>query len=191
MPDADIYFISDDALTLKAWLVESAPPKELPVLNSFAKGARIFTRDEIHRDKGTVGKPTARAKVSLALGNAMRASGGTVVGATGTLLTNRPVEAFIPLQVIGGEALVLALTPGAKKISGFLFRYCNPTRNRFGYDFNGATPGRELELHENLRRTTYSRIEKSDLGDALPARRLDRRPDRPQRRDGSLRRPQP
>ena len=113
-----------------------------------------------------------------------------MVGATGTLLTNRVVEAFLPLQALGGEALMLAITPGANKASGFLWRYCNPVEKFIGgrkvTDF-GTDFARLPELHDDLRRTVYVRREKSDLGDALPALRLDHQAPRPERRAAPLR----
>ena len=177
MPVADIYFISDDSLTMQAWLttsvVEHRGGKDVKVLhaNAFARGAAIITRDELHRDKGNKGKPTGRAKVMAAIGTAARANSIPMVGATGTLLTNRVVEAFLPLQALGGEALMLAITPGANKASGFLWRYCNPIEKFIGgrkvTDF-GTDFARLPELHDALRRTVYIRREKADLGDALP-----------------------
>lgn len=178
LPVADIYFISDDSQTMAAWLTDSVTEhrngKDVKVLhaNAFVRNARILTRDEIHRDKGADGKPSGRAKVMLAVGAALRAARTPIVGATGTLLTNRPVEAFIPLQVLGGDDLLLALTPGAYKPSGFLFRYCNPQTKQIGTrtvtSFAGVDMDQMVALHDYLRRTIYVRREKSDLGDFLP-----------------------
>jgi len=175
LPAADIYFISDDSQTMAAWLtdtvIERRNGKDHKALraNAFARGASIITRDEIHRDKGDAqAKPSGRAKVMLAVGNACRELSIPIVGATGTLLTNRPVEAFLPLQILGGEELVKAVTPGAYKASGFLFRYCAPQTSRFGTSFGGVDIDQMNNLHEYLRRTVYVRREKSDLGDALP-----------------------
>lgn len=173
-PDADIYFINDDSLTMQAWLTytttEHKGGRDVKVLhaNDFAKSAAILVRDEIHRDKGNGGKPTGRAKVMLAVGAALRAQGTPIVGMTGTLLTNRPVEGFIPLQILGGEHLVTTVTPGARKASGYLFRYCAPSTNRFGTSFGGVDIDEAHKLHDYLRRTVYVRREKADLGEALP-----------------------
>lgn len=175
LPEADIYFISDDPLTLKAWLgVESELPngKKVTTASAWAQGAAIITRDEIHRDKGNQGKPSVRSRVMLAVGEAMRGAGKAIVAATGTLLTNRPVESFLPLQIVGGERLVLALTPGARKVSGFLWRYCNPVQVNIGggkhaTNFGGIDLETAHDLHVNLRRTVYCRREKSDLGEGV------------------------
>ena len=172
VPTADILFVNDDPLTMQAWLTDvvtvekSGKPVKTHVASDIAKRASIIIRDEIHRDKGTNEKPGTRTKVMLALGEHARAAGIPIVGATGTLLTNRPVEAFQPLQVLGGEALVKALTPGSERLSGFLYRYCGVSRSQYGTDFGGAS--HIEDLHEFLRRTVYVRREKSDLGEALP-----------------------
>jgi len=171
---ADLYLINDDSLTMAAWLtdirIEHRQGRDVKVhyANTFTKGAALIARDEIHRDKGNQGKPTGRARTMLAVGVGAREAGIPIIGATGTLLTNRPVEAFLPLQVLGGEHLVTTLTPGARKASGFLFRYCAPQTNRFGTSFGGVDMSEMENLHQYLRRTVYVRREKSDLGDALP-----------------------
>ena len=175
LPEADIYFISDDPLTLKAWLAienKLASGKLHTVASEWARNATIVVRDEIHRDKGNMGKPTTRSRVMLAVGDAVRTAGRAIVGATGTLLTNRPVEAYVPLQIVGGEQLVVALTPGASKMSGFLWRYCAPTQKSIGHgrtawDFKGQDNESALQLHEYLRRTVYVRREKADLGEGV------------------------
>lgn len=172
-PQADIYFLSDDARTLQAWLTDGVITTEgfdkgnlIP--STLAKGAAIFLRDEIHRDKGNQGKPNGRAKVSLLMGQTMRAAGRPVVAATGTLLTNRPVEGFIPLKIAGGDALVMAVSPGARTVGHYLFKYCAPETSAYGTTFNGVELAKMAELHEMLRRTVYCRREKADLGDTLP-----------------------
>jgi Helicase conserved C-terminal domain len=166
--EADIYFMSDDPLTLKAWLTDGNDPRGRSIPSSFATGAVVLTRDEIHRDKGNMGKPTTRSKVMLAVAKALRERGVPVIGATGTILTNRPVEAYLPLQIVGGPELVKTVTPGASSTHSFMFRYCAPVNNGFGYNYNGCDLDRMSELHEYLRRTVYTRVEKRDLGDDLP-----------------------
>jgi hypothetical protein len=166
---ADIYFISDDPLTMRAWLTAGADTKGNLHPSRFALGATMFVRDEIHRDKGGANaKPTARAKVTLAVTKALRAAGKPVIGVTGSLLLNRPVEAFLPLQMVGGPELVTTITPGANRPASFLWRYCGAETSRFGTSFSGCDLDKMHELHDYLRRTVYCRIEKSDLGDTLP-----------------------
>jgi len=175
LPPADIYFISDDPLTLKAWLgveYKDAKGKVQIEASAWAKGANMIIRDEIHRDKGNQGKPSVRSKVLLAVGAAARAAGRAVIGATGTLLTNRPVESYLPLQIIGGDRLLLSLTPGANRPSAYLWRYCAPVQKAIGggrtaMDFRGIDMAACETLHEYLRRTVYVRREKSDLGEGV------------------------
>lgn len=172
---ADIYFISDDSRTMQTWLTDvstDAKGHKHLTASAFVQAAGFISRDEIHRDKGNGGKPTGRAKVMLAIGNWCRLTGTPIVGATGTLLTNRPVEGFIPLQVIGGEALVKAVTPGANALSSYLWRYCAPMQirvkgGRTVTKFAGIDTARALELHDLLRRTVYVRREKGDLGEGV------------------------
>lgn len=175
LPAADIYWMSDDSLTLKAWLADvtkDGKGHDVYAASAFAQGAGMLIRDEIHRDKGNQGKPTTRAKVMLAVANAIRGMGRKVLGMTGTLLTNRPVEGYIPLQIIGGDELLTTLTPGSHKGSAFLWRYCAPTKGfaaggRQFTSFNNIDTDQALLLHEYLRRTVYVRREKSDLGEGI------------------------
>ena len=171
---ADIYFVSDDSRVMQVQLtdVDEVNGKKVHSANSTVAGASIIIRDELHRDKGNQGKPNGRGNTMLAIGAYCRATGTPIVGATGTLLTNRPIEGLIPLTVIGGEALVLALTPGARNVSSFKWRYCAPVEVHIGggqtrTDFGGLDVEHALELHEYLRRTVYVRREKSDLGEGV------------------------
>ena len=180
LPEADIYFLTDDSLTLRAWFTDAVETvvKGITVTtyvpNAFVTGAAIVTRDEIHRDKGQNGKPnsvTSRSAILLQVGDALRDAGVPIVAATGTLLTNRAVEAFMPLRIIGGNALAIAVTTGARAAKDFLWRYCSPTQVFTGRGMAtvfGTNFDRMPELHGNLRSTVYVRREKSDLGDMLP-----------------------
>jgi len=179
LPIADVYWLSDDSTTMQKWLTNKVTTTDKHgkehvefQANAFSLGAKVLVRDEIHRDKGSNGKATTgRAKVMMALGKAFQAQGTPIIGMTGTLLTNRVVEAFVPLQYLGGERLIKALTPGAKTVTGFLWEYANPqekwARGRKFYVY-GTNLAKAHQLHTNLRSTVYVRREKSDLGDALP-----------------------
>lgn len=175
LPQADIYWMSDDSLTMKAWLCDVTKDDkghEVFHASAFAQSMGMLIRDEIHRDKGNQGKPTGRAKVMLAVSAALRGMGRKVLGMTGTLLTNRPVEAYIPLQIVGGDDVLTALTPGAHRGSAFLWRYCAPTKGfaaggRQFTSFNNIDTEQAKLLHEYLRRTVYVRREKSDLGEGV------------------------
>ena len=80
---------------------------------------------------------------------------------TGTPILNRPVE----LQPIAG--LLAPETFG--HFWDYAKRYCKPQRNRFGWDFSGAS--NLAELHEKLRGTIMVRRIKSDVLTELPPKR--------------------
>jgi len=179
LPKADVIFISDDPLTLRAWLTNGLDAQRQFNLTNVATEAQVVVRDEIHRDKGADGKPsspTARARLMMTVGAALQARRTPIIGMTGTLLVNRPIDALLPLQVLGGAALVKALTPGAKSVIGFAYRYCNPTSNGYGTDWTGADKQTLPQLHDLLRRTVYVRREMRDLGDVVPEARWQTKP---------------
>jgi len=80
---------------------------------------------------------------------------------TGTPILNRPVELW---------TIVSSLDPMEfDHFWNFAKRYCKPTRNRFGWEFNGAT---QLdELHERLRSTIMVRRTKAEVLPDLPPKR--------------------
>jgi len=80
---------------------------------------------------------------------------------TGTPILNRPVE----IQPIAG--LLDPETFG--HFLNFAKRYCKPKRNRFGWDFSGAS--NLPELHEKLRGTIMVRRTKADVLGELPPKR--------------------
>ena len=176
----DIVFLSDDPLTLRAWLTNGLDAKKNFTISDLALGAGMLIRDEMHRDKGADGKPgspTSRARLMLHLSAALRSRGVPIVGATGTLLVNgRPIEALIPLQIIGGMDLVKTIAPGARNSLGYAFMYCKPENKGFGYNYSGCDRDKLPQLHEYFRRTVYCRRDKDDLGAALPSRRWLVRP---------------
>ena len=65
------------------------------------------------------------------------------------------VEAFVPLQYLGGENLIKAITPGAQNNMAFLWEYANPqekwARGRKFYVY-GTNLAKAHQLHANLRR---------------------------------------
>ena len=193
LPIADIYFISDDTLTMQAWLTTSVTEhrggKLVKVLqaNAFASSAAIITRDELHRDKGNKGKPTGRAKVMAAVGEAARAKADPH-GRCDRHPADEPPRRGVPAaagprrrgpgpghhaRCEQGQRLPLALLqPGPEA-----HRHAR-TVTDFGTDF-----ARLPELHDALRSTVYVRREKSDLPDGmLPHSRLDHQAHRPERR---------
>jgi hypothetical protein len=167
LPAADVIFVSDDPQTLRAWLFHSTDARKVQHFTNAVNDAAMVIRDELHRDKGADGKPaspTSRARLMLGIGEACRARRIPIVAASGTLLTNRPIEALIPLQVVGGLDLVKACAPGVSNVMGFAFRYCDPQNNGYGYSYSGANQSRLPELHAHLRETVYVRREARSIG---------------------------
>lgn len=105
--------------------------------------------DESHYCKN---KDAARTQAALALATRVPAD-GLVIALTGTPLLNRPQELLAQLQIIGK---LEEITGPAKKPEGkFLFRYCGPENNGYGYTFKGAT--NTEELNTRMRAAGYIR----------------------------------
>ena len=173
LPDADVYFITDDTMSMRAWLTTPAVDshgKKILVPNTFVRSMSIVVRDELHRDKGNMGKAKvgSRADIMFNIGKVLRQQGTPLVGMTGTLLLNRPVEAYLPLQILGGDDLVKAVTPGARSKYDFLRRYTNPTHNGWGWNYNGVNIAEMVRFNRYLRETLYVRREKRDIPTPLP-----------------------
>ena len=80
---------------------------------------------------------------------------------TGTPILNRPVELW---------AIVNLLAPDEfDNFWAFAKRHCDPKKNRFGWEFNGAT--NLDELHERLRGTIMVRRTKAEVLPDLPPKR--------------------
>ena len=149
LPKADIYWMTDDTQSLRAWLTVTTKVmvdgklKDKIEANEFVKRANIFARDEIHRDKGIAGKakPASRSGIMQVIGEALRAQGTPFVGMTGTLLTNRPIEGFLPLLALGGKRLLRAITPGSRSEKTYKSRYCAPSYNGFGWTYGSGHDG--------------------------------------------------
>lgn len=173
----DIVWMSDDSLTMRSWLVnrddKQADGRVLPVWAPLAGEISGLVIDEVHRHKGNVGRPSttrSRAATSLHLSELMRATGKPVVVMTGTLTTNRAVDALLPLKIAGGSALVREVAGGTTE-HAFLVKYCTGKQTVVGGQVKSSWDGAQNlhELHDNLRATCYVRREKSDLADgALP-----------------------
>src|SRR5262245_28980082 len=80
LPEADVYFISDDTLTMRAWLTNGQDAEGHIIPNRFVRDASVLVRDEIHRDKGNGTKPTGRCATMLACTKALHDAGTPVIG---------------------------------------------------------------------------------------------------------------
>lgn len=146
LPKTDVVIIGDS--TVSPWQMRLASAKF---------GCLIV--DEAHRAKN----PTAeRTKALLYIAKSIPDE-GFVVLLSGTIIVNRPNELVSPLRIIERLDRVF----GGK--SAFLFRYCNPVHNGWGYVYNGAS--NTTELNDKLRGTCYVRRNKSDVLTELPAKR--------------------
>lgn len=84
---------------------------------------------------------------------------------TGTPIANRPVELFSILKLVAP----LAWDPNGKGFFPFGIRYCGGYKDRFGWNFTGAT--HLPELQEKLRSTCMVRRLKSEVLTELPPKR--------------------
>ena len=167
LPDADIYWLSEDPQTLRAWFTDGLDARKQWVLSNLITEASIVVRDELHRDKGADGRPqspTSRCRLMMAVGAACHAQGTWIVGASGSMILNRPIEALCQLQIVGGKDLVMDTAPGIRNIIGWAYRYCAPVTHQFGTDWGGADKGRLPELHDLLRQFVYVRRERKQIG---------------------------
>jgi len=73
---------------------------------------------------------------------------------TGTPIKNGRPHNLLPLLLAINHGLVAG--GGRKKVGDYLFRYCGPEKNRFGWTFNGAT--NLDELHELTRPSILRRL---------------------------------
>lgn len=145
VPKTDVVIIGDS--NIDAWASKLA--------GKF--GALIV--DEAHRIKN------AKAGRTKGITHIARQvpSEGYVVLLSGTIIVNRPNELISPLSVIDRLENVFYGR------SSFLFRYCDPVHNGWGYVYNGAS--NTTELNEKLRGTCYVRRNKSEVLTELPAKR--------------------
>lgn len=138
LPPKGIYVLNYDIL-----------PYWLPVLRRTRPQCLIL--DEVHYVKS----PTAqRTKAALKLSKCMR----SVVGLSGTPLTNRPIELWTVLQAIRPD-----IFPSRTK---YAWKFCKPRYTPWGWRFDGAT---KLKLlNRILRRECMIRRLKKEVIHELP-----------------------
>jgi len=140
LPTGDILILNYDLL--KSWL--SALVKTKP---------QVIILDEIHFCKN----PKAiRTKAVLTL--TRQSSVRSVVGLSGTPMTNRPIELWPVLQAIRPD-----LFPSFTK---FAWRYCKPKYTPWGWRFDGSA--NEGKLNRILKREVMIRRLKKDVLPELP-----------------------
>jgi SWI/SNF-related matrix-associated actin-dependent regulator of chromatin subfamily A-like protein 1 len=94
----------------------------------------VLIMDEIHYIKSNSAQRTKATKL-LAKGIPYR------IGLSGTIILNRPVEAFNAGRLIDPNGVF-------NKFWDYAHRYCNARNNGFGWDFSGAS--NTQELHDKL-----------------------------------------
>lgn len=125
------------------------------------KQAKLFIADESHFLKNHKSKRTIASM-------AVSASCDFVYLLSGTPLKNRPRELITQLDMLG----VLHSDFGGEK--KFLFTYCDPKNNGWGYNFDGAS--NLTQLRKKLRESCMVRRLKDDVMDFLPPKRRIRVP---------------
>lgn len=145
IPKADVVIIGDS--NVDQWSIKLA--------GKF--GALIV--DEAHRAKNA---KSGRTKGIAYIAKSIPTE-GYVVLLSGTIIVNRPSELVAPLSIID------RLDRGFGGRNAFLFRYCDPIHNGWGYVYNGAS--NTTELNDKLRGICYVRRNKSDVLKELPAKR--------------------
>lgn len=138
LPNGDVIIINYDLL--RSWM---------PALLRFRPECLII--DEVQFIKNPAAK---RTKCVLLLSPLA----GSVVGLSGTPITNRPVEFWPVLQAIRPD-----LFPSFTK---FAWRYCKPKHTPWGWQFNGSS--NEAELNRILIRECMIRRLKKDVAPELP-----------------------
>lgn len=119
-----------------------------------AKQFKAVIADECHFLKST---KTARTKASLPI---LKAAARAVL-LSGTPALSRPIELYTQISAVSKHL----------KMSFFEFgqRYCNGVKNKFGWDFSGASNMQELQVF--LEDCIMIRRLKSDVMEQLPSKR--------------------
>jgi len=138
LPNVDIYIINFDIIQNHIDTIKKINPP-------------LIILDEVHKIKS---RQTQRTQAAKELCKNIP----HLIGLTGTPIVNRPVEIFNAISLINPS-----LFPNFFK---FALRYCNAKKNKFGWDFNGAS--NTGELHELLTSTCMIRRLKKDVLTELP-----------------------
>lgn len=131
---ADVTIIGDAVIA--AWALPATKGGPDGPLATYPWAALVV--DEAHRMKGLADpKPAKRARAAALISQRM-APEAVRLALTGTPILNRPRE-IVGALTISGTLHRIARTKGE-----FLYRYCGPENNGWGYTFNGASNVEEL-----------------------------------------------
>jgi len=125
--------------------------KWLPELKAYK--AKVMIADESHKVKN---QKSQRTKAIKSLSRGIKHK----ILLTGTPILNRPVELWAQLNIIAPKEY--------NKFTDFAFKYCDPIKNHFGWDFTGASNIEELS--SRLQNVTIRRTKKEVLPE-LPDKR--------------------
>jgi SWI/SNF-related matrix-associated actin-dependent regulator 1 of chromatin subfamily A len=122
----------------------------------------VLILDECHYLKNKEAKRTQCVVGEKKLGKFVSPpiDAGRVIALSGTPIVNRPIEIFSVLSYLLPHAFTNSFE--------FAKRYCNAQRNRWGWDFKGASNLEELQT--NLRQTVMLRRLKRDVLKDLPSK---------------------
>ena len=121
-----------------------------------AVNAKALILDECHMAKNS---KAARTKAAKALAKGVIRDKGMVLNLSGTPLLNRPIELAAQLEILGR-------LDDFGGFFGFAKRYAGAYRNRYGWDFSGATNLEELA--SRLRESCFIRRTKEQVLPELP-----------------------
>ena len=174
LPAADIYWMSDDTQSMRAWLTDTVTGndgKARIVANDCVKGAAIITRDELHRDKGQAGKakPASRAGVMQVIGE--RCTGQRHPDGGHDRHAARPTAPSRPTSLCSRSAArtcVKAVTPGAKKATDVPQPVLRPLLQRLGLGLQRCRHGPAAGAPRCAAPPVMRSPDKKDLGNLLP-----------------------
>lgn len=151
VPVADVVIVPDSVIAPWTLPLKKGAP-EGP-LATFPWAGLVV--DEAHRMKGLGDRNPAKRARAAALISLRMAPEAVRLALSGTPILNRPRE-IIGMLEIAGVLHRIAPTKGK-----FLFRYCGPENNGWGWTYNGAT--NIEELHRLLNETCMIRRLKADV----------------------------
>jgi len=118
--------------------------------------AKVIVADELHylKNTGTKKKPVKRTRAFQYLAKTIPHR----IGLTGTLMQNRPIEIYTPVNLISPNFF--------GKRMHYAKKYCNAKYKHWGWDFTGSS--NEAELHARLQEISIRRTKNEVLKDLPP-----------------------
>jgi SWI/SNF-related matrix-associated actin-dependent regulator 1 of chromatin subfamily A len=157
--------ITGDIVVINSDILESWEPR------LSAHGFKALVLDESHYYKSAKAQ---RTRAAMRLAAAIPAD-GLVLCLTGTPILNRPAELVTQLRILGQlENVATRPRKSPEKASSwefsFLFDFCGPSQNGYGWDFKGSS--NLAELNYRLRSTCFVRHARTDVTDLKATNRV-------------------